>query len=295
MKKKIIYKGLITALLTPLKDGKIDHNSLANMINLQIKSGASALLIGGSTGEGSMITSENYYDLIGSAAKITSNRVPLIAGVTAFSTNQVIDKISKLNELAIDSILCTPPHYIKPGQEAILQYFKIIAENSKHSIILYSNKGRVGTDFTDNTILKLAENEKIIALKDSSDDIEKPLRLSAKTPSDFTMLAGDDNNAIAYSANGGVGLFSVSSNILPNQCVLLQNYLQDGNFTKALNLQQKLLPLYDAIFKETNPVCVKYACYLLKLCSKEITSPLMIPALENRKLIEKTLTDIGSL
>jgi 4-hydroxy-tetrahydrodipicolinate synthase len=293
--KKNIYTGLITALITPFKNGAIDHASLANLITVQIKAGVNALVVGGSTGEGSSLNEHDYFDLIKSATDIAGGRIPLIAGISAISTESAIDKVKKLNELKIDGIMSVPPLYIRPEQEGIIQHFKAIHDATEFPIILYANPGRVGCEFTDETILKLAENERIIALKDAGSDIERPLRLSTKLPAHFNMLTGDDGKSVVYSAHGGKGCVSVVSNILPNQCALLQSYLRDGNFSKALDLQQKLLPIYQATFSESNPIGVKYAAYLLKLCSDEIKLPLTIMRPDNGQNLEKILKEFGKM
>lgn len=293
--KKNIFTGLITALITPFKNGAIDHESLANLINIQIKAGVNALVVGGSTGEGSSLNEDDYFDLIKSATSIASGRISIIAGISTISTDYALGKIKKLNDLPIDGVMCTPPHYIRPEQNGLVEHFKMIGEATDRPIMLYANPGRLGVEFTDDTILKLAEFSNIIALKDAGSDIERPMRLSTKLPAHYNMLTGDDSKSVVYSAHGGVGCVSVVSNILPNQCALLQSYLRDGNFSKALGLQQKLLPIYQAIFAESNPIGIKYAAFLLKLCSEEIKLPLTIMRPDNAGNLEKVLKEFGKL
>ncbi len=290
-----IYSGLITALITPFRDGKIDHTSLSNLILLQIKAGVNALVIGGSTGEGSSLDEQDYYELIKSASELSCGRIPIIAGVSAISTESAVNKIKNLNEIKINGIMSVPPLYVKPSQEGIIKHFEAISKATNLPIMLYDNPSRVGVECSDETILKLATNGLIVALKDAGGDIERPLRLSINLPKHFNMLTGDDSKSVAYSAHRGVGCVSVISNILPNQCVLLQNYLRDGNFSKALMMQQKLLPIYNAVFAESNPIGVKCAAGLIKLCSSEIKLPLTPMRAQNQNLLEKALRDIGKI
>ena len=293
--KKNIYTGLITALITPFKDDKIDYQSLENLIDLQIKSGVNALVVAGSTGEGSSLDEHEYFELITRATNFVDKKVPVIAGLTTVSTQYALNKIKKLNELGIDGIMCTPPQYIRPEQEGLIAHFKMVNDATDLQVILYSNPGRTGVDFSDDTLIKLAEFPNIVALKDAGSDIERPLRLTTKLPSHFNMLTGDDGKAVVYSAHGGKGCVSVVSNVLPNQCALLQNYLRDGNFAKALMLQQKLLPMYAATFAESNPIGIKCAAACLKLCSHEIKLPLTPARAETRAGIEKMLKEFGKM
>jgi 4-hydroxy-tetrahydrodipicolinate synthase len=161
--------------------------------------------------------------------------------------------------------------------------------------MLYAHLGRTGIDLADSSILKLAECERIVAIKDAGSDISRPLRLSGKLPSNFSMMTGNDENSIAYNSHGGKGCVSVVSNILPIECKQLQNYLDQGNYSKAIILQEKLLPLYEALFIESNPIGVKCAMQLLNLCSDEIKLPLTKARLKTYDSIKKALTDLKKL
>mgnify|MGYP001267715120 CR=1 FL=1 len=290
-----IYKGLITALITPFKDNKIDKKALEKLIELQIQSGIYGLVIGGSTGEGTSLDEEEYYNLIQLATQIAAKKTNIIAGLSAVSTESAIKKVKKLNALGVDGIMCTSPHYIRPEQDGIIKHFQMIHENTNLPLMLYIHLGRTGVDLTDSTILKLAESPRIIAVKDAGTDISRPLRLSGKLPLHFSMMTGNDENSLAYSANGGNGCVSVISNIFPKECKQLQDYLSEGNYSQAIILQQKLLPIYEALCMESNPISIKYAMHLLNLCSDEIKLPLTIARLETRDLIKKVLMDFKKL
>jgi len=290
-----IYKGLITALITPFKDNKIDKKALEKLIELQIQSGIYGLVIGGSTGEGTSLDEEEYYNLIQLATQIAAKKTNMIAGLSAVSTESAIKKVKKLSALGVDGIMCTSPHYIRPEQDGIIKHFQMIHENTNLPLMLYIHLGRTGVDLTDSSILKLAESPRIIAVKDAGTDISRPLRLSGKLPLHFSMMTGNDENGLAYSANGGNGCVSVISNIFPKECKQLQDYLSEGNYSQAIILQQKLLPIYEALCMESNPIGIKYAMHLLNLCSDEIKLPLTIARLETRDLIKKVLMDFKKL
>jgi 4-hydroxy-tetrahydrodipicolinate synthase len=286
-----IYKGLITALITPFKDNKIDEKALERLISLQIQSGVNGLVIAGSTGEGTSLEEEEYYDLIKLAKEIAAKKTSIIAGLSAVATESAVKRVRKLSDLGIDGIMCTTPHYIRPEQDGIIQHFKMLHDSTKLPLMLYIHLGRTGVDLADSSILKLAEYERIIAIKDAGIDISRPLRLSGKLPLHFSMMTGNDENSIAYSSHGGKGCISVISNILPNECKQLQNYLDQGDYSQAIILQQKLFPLYEALFMESNPIGIKCAMHLLNLCSDETKLPLTIARLKTRNSIEKALTD----
>ncbi len=293
--KKNIYEGLITALITPFKDSKIDEKSLERLIELQIQSGVDGLVIGGSTGEGTSLEDEDYYNLIKLATKIVDKKINVIAGLSAVATEYAVSRVRKLNELGIDGIMCTVPHYIRPEQDGIIKHFQMLHDSTNLPLMLYIHLGRTGADLADSSILKLAECERIVAIKDAGSDIARPLRLLGKLPPHFSMMTGNDENCIAYSSHGGKGCVSVISNIFPNECKALQDYLKTGNYSQAIMLQQKLFPVYEALFVEGNPIGVKCAMQLLKLCSDEVKLPLTVARLKTRGLIEKMLIDFRKI
>ncbi len=293
--EKNIYEGLITALITPFKNGKIDEQAFEKLIEMQIQSEIKGVVIGGSTGEGNSLEEEDYYNLIKLATKIANKKLNIIAGLSSVSTQCAITRARKLNELAIDGIMCSTPHYIRPEQDGIIKHFQMLHDNTNIPLMVYIHLGRTGADLTDNSILKLAESPRIVAIKDAGSDITRPLRLSGKLPSDFNMMTGNDENCIAYSSHGGKGCVSVVSNILPKESGQLQNYLKDGNYLQAIKLQQTLLPIYEALFMESNPIGIKCAAQLLNICSDEVKLPLTAPRLKTQESIKRTLAELGKI
>lgn len=291
--KTNFYKGLITALVTPFQNNKIDKAALEKLIILQIQSGVSALIIGGSTGEGTSLEEEEYYDLIKLSNEISEKKIAIIASLSASATEHAIKKIRKLNSLEIEGIMCSSPHYVKAEQNGIIKYFQTLHNNTNLPLMLYNNPSRTGVELTDSSILKLSEYPRIVAIKDAGNDICRPLRLSGKVPINFNMLTGNDENCIAYSSHGGRGCVSVISNILPKESKQLQEYLSKGDYLKAIKLQQKILPVYKALFIESNPIGIKCAMQLLNLCSDETRLPLTKIRLKRSNLIKKALILLG--
>jgi 4-hydroxy-tetrahydrodipicolinate synthase len=180
--------------------------------------------------------------------------------------------------------MCTVPAYNKPTQIGLYEHFKSIHDATLLPIMLYTVPSRTGADFTDETILKLALLPRIVAMKDAGSDIERVLRLSSKLP-DFAILSGDDATALAFNAQGGLGLVSVASNIIPGKVKQIHDLWSDGDIKQALRLQQNLVELYHAMFVETNPTPVKYAASLLELCTSEVRLPLYEASNINQKMI----------
>lgn len=267
-----IFDGTITALITPFFQGEIDFKSLKALIDRQIKSGINGIVIGGSTGEGSCLNEEQYFKLVEVAFEYAANRINIFAGMTAVSTSEALIKLNKLSNFAINGIMCTASHYIKPEQEGLFQHFKAIHAASNLPLMLYIHPGRTACDFSDDTIFRIMELERFVAIKDATSDLEKPLRILPK--SDINMLTGNDSAVLSYYANGGCGCVSVISNIFPKLCKQIDNSWKNGEIGKALVIQRELAPLYSAIFAESNPIGIKYAAYKLGLCSEEILLPL---------------------
>lgn len=267
-----IFDGTITALITPFSQGEIDFKSLKTLIDRQVKSGINGIVIGGSTGEGSCLNAEQYFKLIEVAAEYADKKINVFAGMTAASTDEALVKLKKLSNFDINGIMCTAPHYIKPEQEGLFQHFKAIHDASNLPLMLYIHPGRTACDFLDDTIFRIMDLERFIAIKDATSDLEKPLRILPK--SDINMLTGNDSAVLSYYANGGSGCVSVISNIFPKLCKQIDNSWKNGEIGRALVIQRELMPLYSAIFAESNPIGIKYAAYKLGLCSAEILLPL---------------------
>lgn len=292
----MIFQGLLTALITPLDENdNIDFRVLETLVERQVASGVNGLVIAGSTGEGSSLSDNEYYELIKTVIGCSKRRIPVIAGIVGVSTASVCEKVSVLSSMNIDGLMCTAPHYIRPEQEGLYQHFKAINDASTLPIMIYLHPGRTGCDMSDNTVVRLASLDKIVALKDCSGDIEKPLRLLPRVGSNFVFLAGDDNRFLAYSAHGGVGCVSVMANIFPKICKKIESLWSSGDHVKARELQQKLMPLMMAVFSESNPIGVKCAAHELALCSDKIRLPLTKAREETRKNINELMLDIIGL
>jgi 4-hydroxy-tetrahydrodipicolinate synthase len=287
-----IFKGLITAVVTPFKNDKIDVPALEKMIEYQIKYKVDGIVLAGSTGEGASLSIEEYQFLIKSSLEIAKGRIDVIAGCSSSSTRQAIDLAKIAEREKANGIMVAVPPYIKPTQEGIYQHFQTIHNAANLPIILYSVPSRTSVDFIDDTILRLSLLPRIVALKDASSDIQRPLRLSAGLPADFNLLSGNDDVSLAYNAHGGVGCISVASNITPKLCKTLQDTWQNGDFKTSFRIHQRLALLYKALFIESNPIGVKCGASYLGLCGGDLRLPLTIAQDTTRIAIEQAIEGV---
>lgn len=291
----MIFKKLLTALITPFQDDKIDFAALQILVQNQIDAGVQGIVIGGSTGEGSLITEEEYHALISTVINYAQGKIKVIASVAGASTLSVCKKIEQFSKMNIDGLMCTAPYYVRPEQDGLYQHFASASAATDLPIMIYIHPGRTGCSMSDDTIIRLAEIENIKALKDATDDIEKPLRLIPNIKNGFGFLAGDDSRCLAYSANGGVGLVSVIANAFPKIYVAIVDYCLANDFSKARTLQQMVMPLINAIFAESNPIGIKYACSLLKICEGSVRSPLTKASSNTQEKIRNLINKIQIL
>ncbi|MDA9163569.1 4-hydroxy-tetrahydrodipicolinate synthase [Rickettsiaceae bacterium] len=291
----MIFKGVLTALITPFKNGKVDFEALKILLDHQA-SAVDGVVVGGSTGEGSSLFDEEYYELISFAANYAGKKTKIIAGMGAASTIMAVDKVLTLCKIQnLAGLMCTVPHYVKPEQEGLYQHFEAVSHVSKLPIMLYIHPGRTGCNMSDDVLLRLAKLNNVISVKDASGDMEKPLRILPKLSPDFTVLIGDDAGVLSYNANGGSGCVSVMANIAPKLCKKIDTLWREGDLSGALALQQSIMPAIEVIFAESNPIGVKYALSKLGLCDGQIRLPLTkasSPAAANIDKALKALMEI---
>lgn len=285
-----IFTGLITALITPFKNNQLDFDALEKIITYQIDNKVDGLVVGGSTGEGSSLTIEEYRALLQAAVKIANKCLPIISGCSSNSTAIAVEMVKISEEVGVDGFMCSVPPYVKPMQEGIYLHFEALHNVSKLPIMLYSVPSRTIFDFTDETILKLSKLPRIIALKDAYIDLERPIRLKNMIDKEFNLLSGNDEIALSYNAQGGVGCVSVASNAAPKLCRELQVACKNNDYHKALTIQQQLSPLYKSLFLESNPIGIKYAAHKLGLCTNELRLPLTSATNNTKEQINKIIS-----
>ena len=282
-----MFKGIYTALVTPFKYGEVDMDSYEKMIEWQIESGVNGLVIGGSTGEGHNLSQKEFLSLVENAVRISKGRIKIIANTGLNSTFESIELSQAAQELNIDGIMLVAPYYVKPTQEGLYQHFKAIHDLTGLPIILYNIPSRTGVDISNETISRLAELSRIKALKDSTGNPIRCIQINQQVEIDI--MAGDDSLALPYYSQGATGLISVASNIVPSLMVQLHDLWHNSHIKEAIELQNILYPLNEALSCETNPVPIKYAASQFTLCSPDVRMPLSPLSERSKKLIRETL------
>lgn len=289
--KKNQFIGLGTALITPFKNDKIDFTVYEKLIENQIDARVSYIVVAGSTGEGGTLSDEEFEALTRCAVKCALGRVLVVAGCNTSATWKAVETAQKVEKLGADGFMCSTPPYNRPTQEGLKAHYKAVSEATALPIILYTVPKRTGIDLTDDTLRYLAELENIVALKDASSDISKPLRLGGV----LDLISGNDDTILSYMLNGGKGVISVASNIIPKTYVELISKCLKGEFVEALKMQQNINKLVTALSIEPNPIPVKYAAYLQGLCQGDMRLPLTEPSEISKNTIKEALKEVEKL
>jgi 4-hydroxy-tetrahydrodipicolinate synthase len=268
--------GYAPALPTPFgKDGDIDVEAFEELCRRQIRHGANALVVCGTTGEAPTLTPVEHTTLIQSAVRAARGQVPVIAGAGSNSTSHAIELTKDAENAGADGILSIVPYYNKPTQTGLYQHFYAIAQSTGLPIILYDVPSRTGCALADETVARLAELPQIIGLKDATGDVTRPLRLRSLVGQNFRLLTGDDATALAFIFQGGHGCISVTSNVAPGLCRIMYLACRKGQIAAAQRWALTMAKLTAALFRETSPSPLKYALNLLGLMSPSVRLPLV--------------------
>ena len=287
-----MFKGSITALITPLKNGEIDEKAFQDFIEWQINQGSHGLVPCGTTGESPTLTHQEHERVIDLCVEAANKRVPVIAGTGSNSTDEAISLTKFSKESGVDAALVVTPYYNKPTQEGLYQHFKAINDSCDLPIIIYNIPGRSVVDINIETMKKLAKLKNIIGVKDSSNDLTRPLLTAKNIAKNFCQVSGEDGTIVPFLSQGGQGCISVTANIAPKMCSDLHRAWQKGNLKKVQSINSFLFPLHNALFLETSPGPVKYAASLLKICSNELRLPLVSISSNSKKEIKTVLTNL---
>ena len=284
-----MFSGTFTALVTPFRNGEVDVEALEGMVEFQIQHGVSGLVPCGTTGETPAMSEAEDRVVVETVVRITNGRVPIIAGTGSNSTDMAIKYTKMAQEVGADGSLQVAPYYNKPTQEGLYRHFAAIAESTELPLVLYNIPGRTGVTISAETMARLAEIPNIVGVKDSTlsmNMISDVIRLCGE---EFDVLSGDDPMTLPLVALGGRGVISVASNVAPGAVSDMVRAVLEGDWERGRELHYELLPLFRALFVETNPIPVKTAASLLGLCSDEMRLPLVPMEGENLRALQETL------
>ncbi len=290
-----MFKGCITALITPFRDGAVDEKAFQSFVEWQIKEGIHGIVPCGTTGESPTLDHEEHNRVNSLAIEVAKGRVPVIAGTGSNSTAEAVFMTRHAKEAGADAALLVTPYYNKPTQEGLYQLFKAVHDAADLPQIIYNIPGRSVVDMTIETMARLAELPNIVGVKDATNDLTRPVNLREAVGPDFCQLSGEDATNAAFLGQGGHGIISVVANIAPRMGSQLQEAWQAGDIATFGELRDRLMPLANALFSETSPGPVKYAASVLGLCTSEVRLPLVEPAEATKARVRDALAGAGLL
>jgi 4-hydroxy-tetrahydrodipicolinate synthase len=290
-----MFKGSITALITPFKNGLLDEEALGRLVEWQIAEGTHGLVPTGTTGESPTLSFDEHKRVIDITVEVARGRVPVIAGTGSNSTDEAIELSQHAEKVGADGILIVNPYYNKPTQDGLYHHFKAINDKVGIPVVIYNIPGRTNVDMSVATMARIFELKNVVGVKDATANLARVSQQRAAMGPEFNQLSGEDATALGFMAHGGHGCISVASNVAPRLCADFQNTLMKGDFAAALKLQDRLMPLFDALFVETNPGPVKYAASRLGLCSAEMRLPMVPISDAAKKVVDAALAKVGLL
>jgi len=293
MSKNGTFRGSMTALVTPFKNGKVDEAAFRGHVDWQIAQGTHGLVPVGTTGESPTLSHAEHKSVVEWCINEAKGRVPVIAGAGSNNTNEAVELSRHAEKAGADAVLIVTPYYNKPNQEGLYQHYKAINDAIGIPIIIYNIPPRSIVDMSVDTMARLYELKNIVGVKDATGNIVRVSQQRQAMGPDFIQLSGEDATALAFNVHGGHGCISVSSNVAPKACADFQNASLSGDYAKALTYQDKLFPLHSALFVEPNPAGPKYALSVLGRMTDEVRLP-MVPTTEpTRAMIRKAMAFAG--
>ncbi len=284
-----MFYGSITALITPFKEGKIDQKAFQDFVRWQIDEGTNGFVPCGTTGESPTLSDEENGLLVRLCLEVAKGKAPVMAGCGSNNTAHAVHLTQQAQKLGADAALHVVPYYNKPTQEGLFQHYKAIHDGSDLPIYIYNIPGRSVVNMTPETMQRLAELPRIVGVKDATGDLARPFKTRQLCGASFVQLSGNDETAIPFLAQGGVGCISVVSNIAPKLCATMQAAWRKGDLALAQKLNDQLMPLIEALFIETSPGPVKYAAALLGKCVNELRLPMVPVTKANEKKIKDAM------
>ena len=288
-----MFKGVFTALITPLKNGHVDDEALARLIEWQIAGGVDGVVPCGTTGESATLSHAEHRHVIEFCVQRVAGRVQVIAGTGSNATSETIELTRFAQEVGASGALLITPYYNKPTQEGLFYHYQTVADAVDLPLVLYNVPGRTAVDMKPETVARLAKHGRIVAIKEATADMERASLLLQLCGDDMTLISGDDATFLPFLAIGGHGVISVTANIVPDQMVALWQHCLKSDWATARRLHGRLLDINRRLFCETNPIPIKAAAAMMGLCGPEIRLPLTPLAETYRPSLRQAMEDLG--
>jgi 4-hydroxy-tetrahydrodipicolinate synthase len=283
------FGQLLTAMVTPFdQNGEVDFNATRTLVDYLIDNGTDGIVVAGTTGESPTLTSDEKINLFKVVVDAVKGRVPVIAGTGSNNTRASISLTKQAEEAGVNGIMLVAPYYNKPSQEGMYQHFKAIAESTPLPIMLYNIPGRSVVNMSVETIVRLAQIENIVAVKEASGNLDAMAEIISQAPSDFTLYSGDDGLTLPVLAIGGAGVVSVASHVIGNEMQEMINHFKNGQVQEAASAHRRLLPIMKALFTAPNPAPVKAALNINGVSVGSLRLPLL-PLTEEEKSALQTV------
>ncbi|ADL01823.1 4-hydroxy-tetrahydrodipicolinate synthase [Brevundimonas subvibrioides] len=288
-----LFKGVITALITPLRDGNVDEAAFETLLERQIAAGVHGVVPMGTTGESASLSPDEHRRVVELCVRIAAGRVRVIAGAGSSSTDKAIEMVRHAKTVGADGALVVTPYYNRPSQAGLQAHFEAIADAVQLPVLLYNVPGRTGVDLADTTVAALAAHPNIVGIKDATGDMGRVSWMRASITGQFDLISGDDASFLGYVANGGHGVISVVSNVAPDAMVALYNAVQAGDLATARSWQDRLIGLHRGLFADASPSPTKYALGKLGFCGEEVRLPLVPTSGAARAVVDAALSAAG--
>ncbi|MBT8454876.1 MAG: 4-hydroxy-tetrahydrodipicolinate synthase [Rhodobacteraceae bacterium] len=290
-----MFKGSMPALVTPFRDGRVDYDTLKNLVEWQIAEGSHGIVPVGTTGESPTLTHDEHERVVEAVVTVANGRVPVIAGAGSNNTAEAIRLMRHAHSVGADAALVVTPYYNKPTQAGLIAHYTALHDCCDLPIIIYNIPGRSVVDMSPATMGELAKLPRIVGVKDATADITRVSHQRTTCGTDFIQLSGEDASALGFNAHGGMGCISVTANVAPRLCAEFQEATLAGDYAKALSLQDRLMPLHEAIFLEPGLAGAKYGLSRLGKCSDEVRLPLVGVTDSTKARIDDAMRHAGLL
>lgn len=290
-----MFEGVLTAIVTPLQSGALDERALHTLVETQVEAGVDGIVPCGTTGESATLSHAEHRRVVEIAVAAARGRIQVVAGTGSNSTREAIELTLHAKEAGADGALLISPYYNRPTQTGIVEHFTEVARRTSFPLIVYNIPSRTASNIEPATMLRLAEIDQIVGVKEATGDIGQVSKIIAACPPDFSVLAGDDLLTLPLLAIGGRGVVSTVSNVAPAEMVDLVRAFRGGDTERAREAHLRLVPLIDALFRETNPIPVKAALAMMGRIHEELRLPLVPLSSLHREPLQAALKELGLL